>query len=61
MAAVAAGIGFTRLSRRAHPPVLRKTTDNVLRVTFDSVGNQWFSLRTKFEHAERRGEVTEEA
>ena len=54
-----AGIGYSRLQDERTHRIFESTTDNVLRVTFDSVGNSAFSLRTKFEHAERRGEGIE--
>jgi MtrB/PioB family decaheme-associated outer membrane protein len=52
----AAGIGFTRLSEGRTHRIFESTTDTIVRLTFDSVGNQWFSLRTKYEHAQKRGE-----
>jgi MtrB/PioB family decaheme-associated outer membrane protein len=56
-----AGIGYTRLVDERTHRIYESTTDNVLRLTFDSVGNQWFSLRTKYEHAEKRGRGLDEA
>jgi hypothetical protein len=55
-----AGIGFSRISEERNHRVIESSVDNVLRLSFDSVGNQLFSLRTKYEHAQRRGDVTEE-
>jgi MtrB/PioB family decaheme-associated outer membrane protein len=55
-----AGIGYSRLGDERTHRIFESTTDNVVRVTFDSVGNAWFSLRSKFEHAERRGTGIEE-
>jgi MtrB/PioB family decaheme-associated outer membrane protein len=54
-----AGIGFSRLEEERSHRIFESTTENVARVTFDAVGHGWFSLRTKFEHAERRGEGIE--
>ncbi|RPI57629.1 MAG: hypothetical protein EHM55_01205 [Acidobacteria bacterium] len=54
-----AGVGFSRLQEERTHRIFESTTENVVRVIFDSVGNGWFSLRTKFEHAERRGEGIE--
>jgi len=54
-----AGIGFSRLQEDRTHRIFESTTDNVVRVIFDSVGKGWFSLRTKFEHAERRGKGIE--
>jgi MtrB/PioB family decaheme-associated outer membrane protein len=50
-----AAVGFSRINEARTHRIFESTTDNVVRVQFDSVGNQWFSLRTKYEHAERRG------
>ena len=55
-----AGIGYSRLKDERTHRIFESTTDNVIRVTFDSVGNTLFSLRSKFEHAERRGTGIEE-
>ncbi|MGQ0736743.1 MAG: MtrB/PioB family outer membrane beta-barrel protein [Acidobacteriota bacterium] len=49
------GVGFSRLQEERTHRIFESTTDNTLRVFFDSVGHRWFSLRSKFEHAERRG------
>ena len=54
-----AGIGYSRLEDERTHRIFESTTDNVFRVTFDSVGNTLFSLRSKFEHAERRGKGIE--
>ena len=55
-----AGIGFTRLQEERSHRIFESTTENVVRLVFDSVGRGWFSLRTKYEHAQRRGEGIEE-
>ncbi|MEO7192791.1 MAG: MtrB/PioB family outer membrane beta-barrel protein [Vicinamibacterales bacterium] len=53
---VSAGIGFTRnVEDRTHR-IFEQTRENVVRVTADSVTGRWFTMRTKFEHGERRGE-----
>lgn len=57
---VATGIGFTRLEEERSHRIFESTTDNVMRLFADAVGNKWFTLRTKFEHAERRGTGIEE-
>jgi hypothetical protein len=61
MTAAYAGVGYSRIREERNHRVLESTVDDVLRLSFDSVGNQWFSLRTKYEHAQRRGDVTDEA
>jgi MtrB/PioB family decaheme-associated outer membrane protein len=57
---ISAGVGFTRLSEDRTHRIFESTTDNVVRVVFDTVTNQRFSLRTKYEHAQRRGVGIEE-
>lgn len=52
---LSAGVGFSRLSEDRTHRIFESTTDNVVRVTFDKVGGPWFTLRTKYEHAQRRG------
>ena len=52
---ISAGVGFTHLSEDRTHRIFESTTDNVVRVTFDTVSSQWFTLRTKYEHAQRRG------
>jgi MtrB/PioB family decaheme-associated outer membrane protein len=69
MSAFSTGVGYgrTREERPAGPRIagtdhfeayrlFEHTTDNVFRLSVDSVGNRWFTLRTKYEHAEKRGE-----
>jgi MtrB/PioB family decaheme-associated outer membrane protein len=49
------GVGYTRNGEERTHRIFESTADNVFRVTVDSLGRQWFSLRTKYEHAQRRG------
>lgn len=56
-----AGVGYTRLGEERSHRLIEETTDHIFRLTFDTVGNRWFTLRTKYEHASRSGEVTDEA
>jgi MtrB/PioB family decaheme-associated outer membrane protein len=51
-----AGVGFTRQAEDRTHRIYETVTDNVIRLTFDSIGNQWFSVRTKYEHGRKRGE-----
>jgi hypothetical protein len=51
-----AGVGYTRQREDRTHRIFEATTDDVFRLTFDSIGNQWFSVRTKYEHARKRGE-----
>jgi MtrB/PioB family decaheme-associated outer membrane protein len=54
-----AGVGFSRLQEERSFRIFESTTDNVFRLIFDSVGNRWVTLRTKYEHAQRRGKGIE--
>jgi MtrB/PioB family decaheme-associated outer membrane protein len=54
-AVVTTGVGFSRIGEERSHRIFESTTDNVLRVLVDSVGHRWFTVRTKYEHAERRG------
>ncbi len=53
------GIGYSRIQEERSHRIFESTTDNTLRVIFDSVGNRWVTLRTKYEHSQRRGEGIE--
>jgi hypothetical protein len=54
-----AGVGFSHLQEERTHRIFESATDNVFRVVFDSVGGGPFSIRTKYEHAQRRGEGIE--
>jgi MtrB/PioB family decaheme-associated outer membrane protein len=54
-ARTSAGIGFTRTIEDRTHRIFESTTDNAVRVTFDAPGSRWFTLRTRYEHAEKRG------
>lgn len=49
------GVGYGREDGDRTWRIFEKTTEDVLRLTFDSLGNQYVSLRTKYEYSERRG------
>ena len=55
-----AGIGYTRNGEERTHRIFESTTDHVVRLSFDTMSRQWFSLRTKYEHAQRRGEGIEQ-
>ena len=55
-ARMVAGVGYTRLDEERSHRLIEETTDHILRLTFDAVGNRWFTLRTKYEHADRSGD-----
>jgi MtrB/PioB family decaheme-associated outer membrane protein len=54
--ALSGGLGFSHTAEERTHRIFEETTENTYRVLVDSVGNQWFTLRSKYEHAERRGE-----
>ena len=55
-----AGIGYTRLAEERTHRIFESTSDNVVRLTFDTLRSQWFTVRAKYEHAQRRGEGIEQ-
>jgi len=55
-----AGVGFTRLGEERTHRIFESNADNVLRLTFDTANRGWLSLRTKYEHGERRGDGIEQ-
>lgn len=58
---LSAGVGYSQLEEERSLRIFEKTTEKVARVTVDAVGTQWFSLRTKYEHSEKRGTLDEHA
>jgi MtrB/PioB family decaheme-associated outer membrane protein len=56
IARAVAGVGFTRQAEDRTHRIFESIADNVFRLTFDSIGSRWFSVRTKYEHARKRGE-----
>jgi MtrB/PioB family decaheme-associated outer membrane protein len=56
---LSAGVGFTRLTEERTHRIFTSTTDNAVRLTFDKVSTEWFTLRTKYEHGQRRGKGIE--
>jgi MtrB/PioB family decaheme-associated outer membrane protein len=56
-----AAFGYTRLEEDRSHRVIEGNTDDILRISFDVVGNTLFSVRSRYEHSQRRGEATEEA
>jgi hypothetical protein len=57
---ISTGIGFTRLAEDRTHRIFESTTEDTIRVLFDAAGNPSFALRTKYEHAQRRGTGIEE-
>ena len=60
-ARMVAGVGYTRYDEERNHRLIEETTDHIFRLTFDVIGNRWFTLRSKYEHGDRSGEATEEA
>lgn len=56
MTGAAVGIGYTRLDEGRSHRIYDTTAEDVVRVSFDSVGTQFVTLRTKFEHSRKRGD-----
>jgi MtrB/PioB family decaheme-associated outer membrane protein len=52
---LSAGVGFSRHDEERVHRIFEEVNDNVIRVTVDSIGHRFFSVRTKYEHGERRG------
>jgi len=55
-----AGAGLSVVREDRQHRLFDSTTDTTLRLVFDTVGNQWVTVRTKYEHAQRRGDGIEE-
>ncbi len=58
--ALSAGVGYSRFEEDRTFRVFRSTTEDVSRLTVDFAGTRWFSLRTKFEHSQKRSVRDEE-
>ena len=55
-----AGVGYTRLDEDRSHRIYESTTDHQVRLTYDALTQQWFSVHAKWEYAERRGEGIEQ-
>ena len=53
-------VGFNRENTDRTFRIFENTAENTFRVGLDSTGNQWITLRTKYEHAVREGSHFEE-
>ncbi|HET7696691.1 MAG TPA: MtrB/PioB family outer membrane beta-barrel protein [Vicinamibacterales bacterium] len=51
-----AGVGFGHQAEERTHRIFEEITDNTFRLSFDTVGNSRFTLRSKYEHTQRRGE-----
>lgn len=52
---LAAAVGFARLEEDRTHRIFESTAENVVRLTVDSIGHAYFTLRTKYEHGQKRG------
>jgi MtrB/PioB family decaheme-associated outer membrane protein len=55
------GLGFSREDNDRTHRIFEKTAEDTFRVSFDSTGSQFITLRTKFEHSNREGSGFEAA
>jgi MtrB/PioB family decaheme-associated outer membrane protein len=60
MAGTSIGFGYNNLSEERTHRIYEDTSDNTVRVTFDTIGNSWFSLRSRYEHSQKRGNGLDE-
>ena len=52
--AAAVGVGYSRLIEDRSHRIFESTKEDLVRVSFDSVGTAYFTLRTKYEHSRKR-------
>jgi MtrB/PioB family decaheme-associated outer membrane protein len=52
--AVPIGVGYSRLIEDRSHRIFDSTREDLFRASFDSVGNAFFTLRTKYEHSQKR-------
>jgi MtrB/PioB family decaheme-associated outer membrane protein len=49
------GVGYSRLNEERTHRIFASTNEDVVRLTFDSLGTSFVMLRTKYEHSAKRG------
>jgi MtrB/PioB family decaheme-associated outer membrane protein len=52
---MSSSVGYSHNGEERTHRIFESAGDNVLRLTFDKVTTQWFTLRSKYEYAHRRG------
>jgi MtrB/PioB family decaheme-associated outer membrane protein len=52
--AASIGVGYTRLDEDRSHRIFESTKEDIARLSFDSVGTGYFTLRTKYEHSQKR-------
>ena len=55
-----AGVGYTRNAEERNHRIFESTLDHTVRFSFDAMTRQWFSVRSKYEHSQRRGKGIEQ-
>ena len=55
-----AGVGYTRVTEHRSHRFFETTNENVVRLTFDAFGTGLFALRTKYEHGQKRADISAE-
>lgn len=56
-----AGVGYIFYGEERDHRVIADSSENGIRLTFDALGMQWFTLRSRYEHSAKRGDATDEA
>jgi MtrB/PioB family decaheme-associated outer membrane protein len=54
ISAASIGVGYTRLDEDRSHRIFEATREDIARLSFDSVGTGLFTVRTKYEHSQRR-------
>ena len=57
---MSAGLGYSFIGDDRTHRIYHSTGEHLVRLVFDAMTKQWFSLRTKYEHSRKRGEGIEE-
>lgn len=55
-----AGVGYSHYAEDRPFRIFHSTAENVFRLTFDTLTNQYFTLRSKYEYSQKRGDGIEE-
>jgi MtrB/PioB family decaheme-associated outer membrane protein len=55
-----AGIGYSHYGEDRPFRIFHSTSENIFRLTFDTLTSQYFTLRTKYEYGQKRGDGIEE-
>jgi MtrB/PioB family decaheme-associated outer membrane protein len=55
-----AGVGYVYYGEERDHRAIVDTSENGIRLTFDALANQYFTLRSRYEHSAKRGDTTDE-